>query len=208
MTRQRGIVIARNRKTGVRSWALCIGVFAVIAVGVAFGATTAKGTKPDRWALPPVTKSEATPAAMVPIDEATPDSSTILNLEAYKGKVVYLDFWASWCVPCRKSFPWMNAMQAKYEKDGLVVIGVNVDRDAKAAQKFLKKAPADFNIVYDPEGKLASQYELEAMPSSFLYRRDGTLHESHLGFRDDDRDTLERMIQTLLQEKTDTKKTD
>jgi thiol-disulfide isomerase/thioredoxin len=176
---------------------LTLGLSFIVAVGLVLsGAVT--------HAVNPVSEESVAPR------ETTSESSNSLNLESHKGKVVYLDFWASWCAPCRKSFPWMNAMHKKYAEDGLLVIGVNVDRDEKAAQKFLKKTPADFSIVYDPEGKLASQYKLEAMPSSFLFGRDGQLQDSHLGFRDGDGDRLEKMIVSLLhqQDGADAKKTD
>ena len=73
-----------------------------------------------------------------------------LDLSAYKGKVVYLDFWASWCTPCRLSFPWMNEIQQTYGARGLVVIGVNVDHDRALADEFLRANRGTFKIVYDP----------------------------------------------------------
>lgn len=76
-----------------------------------------------------------------------------------------MDFWASWCEPCRVSFPWLNEMQAKYG-ERLVVIGVNVDRERADASRLLTQAPAQFHIMYDPESKLASSYEVMGMPSS------------------------------------------
>ena len=101
----------------------------------------------------------------------------------YRGKVVVLDFWASWCVPCRRSFPWMNEMQQKYGDDGLVIVAVNLDNDASDAAEFLKAYPAEFTIAYDPTRELARDYAVEAMPSSFVIGRDGTIIESHLGFK-------------------------
>ena len=106
-----------------------------------------------------------------------------LNLEAHAGKVVLVDFWASWCVPCRRSFPWMNEMQAKYAGDGLVIIAVNLDRDREEADAFLREYPADFDILYDPEAVLAREYGVEAMPSSIVFDRDGRIAASHRGFK-------------------------
>ena len=99
------------------------------------------------------------------------------------GKVVVVDFWASWCVPCRRSFPWMNAMQAKYGDDRLVIVGVNVDRNRDEADEFLAETPADFHIHYDAAASLARAFSVEAMPSSFVFGRDGELQASHLGFK-------------------------
>jgi thiol-disulfide isomerase/thioredoxin len=77
-----------------------------------------------------------------------------LELERYRGKIVVVDFWASWCAPCRRSFPWLNEIQAKY-RDRVVVIGVNVDREQADAAQFLRDVPAKFPVIYDPAGELA-----------------------------------------------------
>ena len=81
------------------------------------------------------------------------DAAAPLDLSNYQGKIVWLDFWASWCVPCRRSFPWLNTVLAQYEDAGFVVVGVNLDKDAELVREFLKETPADFPIIYDPEGK-------------------------------------------------------
>jgi cytochrome c biogenesis protein CcmG/thiol:disulfide interchange protein DsbE len=86
-------------------------------------------------------------------------------------------------VPCRRSFPWMNEMQKKYADDGLVIIAVNLDNEASDAEKFLQQYPADFSIAYDHDRQLVQQYSVEAMPSSFLIDRDGSVIERHLGFK-------------------------
>ena len=77
------------------------------------------------------------------------------DLKNYQGKVVYLDFWASWCVPCRKSFPWLNQLRNRYSEKQLVIVAVNLDKEAALAADFLKQYPANFDIFYDPEGVLA-----------------------------------------------------
>ena len=104
------------------------------------------------------------------------------NLGAYKGKVVYLDFWASWCVPCRLSFPWMSELQQTYGREGLVVIGVNVDHDRALADQFLQSSQSQFKIIYDPNGTIASKYDFRDMPTSILIGRDGKIHNTHAGF--------------------------
>jgi thiol-disulfide isomerase/thioredoxin len=130
--------------------------------------------------------------------EAGATDASRLDLDALHGKVVYVDFWASWCAPCRKSFPWLNDLQKKYGEQGLVVIGVNVDRDPQKAEKFLDTFPPGFRIVYDPKGKLAEQYALKGMPSTFVFGRDGKQAWTHVGFRDSDREELERNVRALL----------
>jgi len=125
------------------------------------------------------------------------DRSTI-NLSAYRGKVVYLDFWASWCKPCRKSFPFLNEMHDRYRNKGLQVIGINLDPASTDAQKFLKKYPASFAIAYDPAGQIPAKYQLSVMPTSYLIDRKGNIVETHKGFREDDRNKLESTIKHLL----------
>lgn len=120
------------------------------------------------------------------------------DLTEYRGKVVLLDFWASWCVPCRRSFPWMNRMQQKYGDSGLIIVGVNMDAEAGAAEAFLDDYPADFRIVKDPDGALARKYDVIAMPSSYVIGRDGELATRHLGFKVGDQDKYESILLDAL----------
>jgi cytochrome c biogenesis protein CcmG, thiol:disulfide interchange protein DsbE len=121
-----------------------------------------------------------------------------LNLDAHRGKVVLVDFWASWCVPCRQSFPWLNAMQDKYAARGLVVIGVNVDRERADAERFLKDVPARFDILYDTAGELATAYDVPGMPSSYVFGPGGKLISKHIGFRASAREEREAELLKLL----------
>jgi thiol-disulfide isomerase/thioredoxin len=121
-----------------------------------------------------------------------------IGLEALRGRVVYVDFWASWCVPCRQSFPWMDELQRSLGKDGLVVVAVNVDHERKDAERFLHEFSPAFRIAYDPEGVLAEQYHVRGMPTSYLIDRDGKVQLQHAGFRPRDRDELAGRIRTLL----------
>ena len=115
-----------------------------------------------------------------------------------RGDVVWLDFWASWCVPCRHSFPWMNAMQQKYGPLGLTVVAVNLDSDRADADRFLASMPAGFKVQFDPEGKLAKRYEVEAMPSSYVLDRTGHVMERHFGFKESKEAKYEASIRTAL----------
>jgi thiol-disulfide isomerase/thioredoxin len=127
----------------------------------------------------------------------TTDSGDI-TLKSLRGKTVYLDFWASWCAPCRKSFPWMNEMQRKYKDKGLVILAVNVDNKKLEASRFLEKIPPEFAIAYDPEEKLASSIGLKAMPSSFIIGADGTMVDRHIGFREKMIPEYEESIRSAL----------
>jgi cytochrome c biogenesis protein CcmG/thiol:disulfide interchange protein DsbE len=123
-----------------------------------------------------------------------------LDLSTYKNKVVYLDFWASWCGPCRKSFPWLNSIQKKYEDKGLVVIGINLDREFENAQDFLKTVPAEFTLFSDPSAVWADKYKLIGMPSSFVLDGNGEIRHRHVGFKKVSIDAYEESIKSLLTE--------
>jgi thiol-disulfide isomerase/thioredoxin len=125
-----------------------------------------------------------------------------LDLTAYRGKVVYLDFWASWCGPCKQSFPWLDALVRDYGSQNFVVIGVNVDKSRDRAERFLNETPADFSIVYDPKGELASTYKVVGMPSGVLIDRTGHVRFQHAGFSEKEKGFYEEQVKTLLAEKT------
>jgi len=131
-------------------------------------------------------------------DFTLPTDGAPVNLQGYRGKVVYLDFWASWCIPCRNSFPWMNAMHQRHADEGLVVLAVNLDQDSQEIQRFLEKYPAHFTVAYDPEGRIAELYQLKGMPTSYLIDRQGDIVMSHVGFRQGDTAPLEKQIEQLL----------
>lgn len=126
----------------------------------------------------------------------------VLGLAALKGKVVYVDFWASWCVPCRESFPWMSGLQRRFATDGLVIIGVNVDHERADADLFLNRYMPEFRVSFDPAGRLAEQFKVQGMPTSFLIDRNGQIRLRHAGFRLKDRSSLEQQIQALLSSKS------
>ncbi len=119
------------------------------------------------------------------------------DLADYRGKVVYLDFWASWCTPCRASFPFMADMAGAHAGD-LAIVAVNVDEHHADAQGFLDDYETPFDIVFDPDGTLASEHQVPGMPTSFLFDRDGQLIGSHVGFRKKDIDTLRDWINAAI----------
>lgn len=127
-----------------------------------------------------------------------PGDGKNVNLAELKGKVVYLDFWASWCDPCRKSFPWMNDLHARYNDKNFAVIAINLDSSNEDATKFLDRIPAKFIVAYDPEGEVATKYNLRAMPTSYLIDKKGQIVFTHQGFRDSDSKEIEEKIHNLL----------
>lgn len=121
-----------------------------------------------------------------------------LNLEQYQGKVVYVDFWASWCGPCRQSFPVMNQLQKTYGEDNFVIVAINEDSEPGAAEQFLDQYPANFTIFYDQNGELAKYFKVDAMPTSYLLDQVGTAKYRHRGFRQKDVAKIEQQIESLL----------
>jgi thiol-disulfide isomerase/thioredoxin len=122
-----------------------------------------------------------------------------LSVPDAHAKLTYIDFWASWCGPCRQSFPWLNQMQARYGAKGLRVVGVNLDAKTADAERFLKEVPARFEIAFDPKGASGHAYGLKGMPSAVLLGADGRVIEMHQGFRSGDADALETLIKNHLQ---------
>ena len=128
------------------------------------------------------------------------ESDQQTDIQQYAGKVVYLDFWASWCPPCAKSFPFLNKLHHDLQAEGLVVIGVNLDEHEADAQDFLQRNPAEFLLASDHTKQCATDFNVRAMPSSYLIDRNGVIRHIHLGFRSGDREQLRNQVQKLLSE--------
>ena len=123
----------------------------------------------------------------------------VVTLADYKGKTVYLDFWASWCAPCKQSFPWMNELQARYGAKGLRIVGVNVDRKEADAKAFLLRTPARFDLAFDAAGNVPRSYAVKAMPTSVLIGPDGKVLAVHRGFQSEKLGELEQRIKLALE---------
>jgi thiol-disulfide isomerase/thioredoxin len=123
-----------------------------------------------------------------------------VDLNELRGNVVLVDFWASWCGPCREEMPVLEQLHKKYAKQGLVIIGINIDNNSKKMNNFLKGTPVSFRIVHDRKLNVASKYEPGTMPSSYFIGRDGKIRYVHEGFRKKDAAELEERIKTLLAE--------
>jgi cytochrome c biogenesis protein CcmG, thiol:disulfide interchange protein DsbE len=127
-----------------------------------------------------------------------PGLKEAVDLASLKGKVVYVDFWASWCGPCKQSFPFMNDLQAKYRAEGFEVLAINLDAKREDADKFLAEVPAQFTLAFDAKGDSAKRFEVKGMPSSYLIGRDGKVVAAHKGFKEVDRKDLETRIAQAL----------
>lgn len=120
------------------------------------------------------------------------------SIKKYKGQLVYLDFWASWCGPCRQSFPWMIEMNQKYKNSGLTIVAVNLDEESQLRDNFLKDFDIKFETLSDPKGLLAEHYELLGMPYTILFDKNGNIVERHHGFVKSKTETYENEIKNYL----------
>lgn len=123
-----------------------------------------------------------------------------VDLNALRGKVVLVDFWASWCGPCKQEMPILEALHKKYEAQGLVIVGVNIDNQEKKMANFLKAHPVTFRQVRDKKLKVASRYKPPTMPTTFLIGRDGKLRMIHEGFNKKDAAKIEAEVKKALAE--------
>ncbi len=122
------------------------------------------------------------------------------KLSDLKGKWIYLDFWASWCVPCRQSFPFMNEMHTKLQGKNIQVIAVNVDVKKSDAERFLAQNPAKFAMAFDAKGELPRRMNLKSMPTSYLINPQGKVAFIHAGFRAEDKKLLEDKLMAELKD--------
>lgn len=152
----------------------------------AVGGLLAAGLAPGAGAVAP---GEAAPAFQLPGAKGE-----VVQLAALRGKWVYLDFWASWCGPCRQSFPWMGQMQSRYGAQGLQVVAVSVDARPEDARRFLAEVPAGFTVALDPQGLTPRQYAIKGMPTSVLIAPDGKVVFTHTSFRPEAQAELEQRI--------------
>ncbi len=148
-----------------------------------------------------------TNANAVKIGEIAPNCPTInqenklpFQADLYKGKVVYLDFWASWCAPCRLSFPKLNKLYKELKSQGVEVIAINLDENRADAEKFLQENPVEFKIVYDDAKQCPKQYALIAMPSSYIIDKQGVIRMIHLGFKAGNEAKIHTDLLALLSE--------
>jgi thiol-disulfide isomerase/thioredoxin len=128
-------------------------------------------------------------------------ASPPVDIQDFRGRVIYLDFWASWCAPCRQSFPWMQAMKEAYETRGLTVLAVNLDRDRGDAERFLAKFHPNFDVRFDPQGALAGRFKVQGMPTALVIDRHGVVRFTHIGFRPVDEAAYENQLREILAEK-------
>jgi peroxiredoxin len=130
----------------------------------------------------------------------TARSGANVSLGQYKGQVVMLNFWASWCGPCRQEMPLLDSIYTKYKRMGFTLIGVNVEPDSKSANDWLKQTPVSFPILYDKESKVSKMYDVEGMPSTVIIDRAGKVRALHRGYKPGDENEYLDSIRTLVRE--------
>ena len=135
----------------------------------------------------------ATPAHAPDFRLPARDGSTVA-LDSLDAKVVLVDFWASWCEPCRKSFPWLSSLHERYAGKGLVIVAINLDKKREPAESFLSKYPAPFVVAFDPAGETAERFHVKAMPTSFVLDGNRTIVLTHSGFDPKKTDAIETLI--------------
>ena len=144
--------------------------------------------------------------ASVKVAETAPDFTlkTLhgpnLRLEEYRGQVVLINFWASWCGPCRQEMPILDRLHQRYEDTGFAVLGVNVEGEVGPAQKIVDKTNVTFPVLID-EGQVVSElYELEAMPSTVVIDRNGMVRYVHRGYKPGDEEKYVDVVKKLIRE--------
>jgi peroxiredoxin len=144
------------------------------------------------------------PALAREVGQTAPDFSApgvaggTVSLAPYRGKVIYLDFWASWCGPCAQALPALDSLRKEFPESDFQVLAVNVDRQASLARAFLKKRPVGYPSALDPKGEIPATFDVQTMPTSFLIDRNGVIQHIQRGFRPDDVPELRNQIQRLV----------
>lgn len=128
------------------------------------------------------------------------NSGENIRLSELRGEIILLNFWASWCGPCRQEMPILDAIHKKYSALGFKVLGVNVDLKSKKAADYLKSTPVDFPVLYDPKGEASALYDVSAMPTTAIIDRDGNIRYLHEGYKPGDEEKYHAKIKALLRE--------
>ena len=149
-------------------------------------------------ALPPAASPLGTGEPAPACSARALTDGTPLDPTSFRGQVLYLDFWASWCGPCRESFPFMNALDKEFRDKGLRIVAISVDKTAEEARRFLERYPARFELGLDVAAACPATYQLPGMPTSFLIDRAGVIRAVHAGFRAGDAPEIRRQVLDAL----------
>ena len=145
-------------------------------------------------------QAASTAAGPAPDFTLKSNSGKNIKLSELRGQVVMINFWASWCGPCRQEMPLLDQLYKRYQPMGFTLLGVNVEEDSSAADKILKEIPVSFPVLYDNKSKVSESYQVQAMPSTFLIDRDGKLRYLHKGYRPGTEEDYQKQIRELIRE--------
>ena len=145
-------------------------------------------------------QAASTAAGPAPDFTLKSNSGKNIKLSELRGQVVMINFWASWCGPCRQEMPLLDQLYQRYQPMGFTLLGVNVEEDSSAADKILKEIPVSFPVLYDNKSKVSESYQVQAMPSTFLIDRDGKLRYLHKGYRPGTEEDYQKQIRELIRE--------
>ena len=176
--------VRRKMRTRRHSSSARLAIAGLAAVGAIASAPIAQS----------LTNGDPAPACSAPVL----DGGRTVSLAEYRGQVVYLDFWASWCGPCRESFPFMNELQRDFAGRGLQILAISVDKTAEDARRFLARYPAQFTVALDVAAACPTAFQLQGMPSSYIIDKGGALRAVHAGFRNRDRAEIREQLLDLL----------
>lgn len=176
-----GIHMYRNRIRAVI--AISTAVIGIASLGVALTPTARAGVPapaPD-FALPAMDGSE-------------------MRLSDLRGQVVMINFWATWCGPCRQEMPLLQQLQVKYEPLGFTLVGINVEPESAGARTWLEKVPVTFPILFDRQNQVAERFGVQGMPSSVFVDRSGKVRYVHRGYQPGDESKYADMVRSLVKE--------
>jgi peroxiredoxin len=145
-------------------------------------------------------KAKAAPNAPAPDFTLRQIDGPNLRLGEQRGRVVMVNFWATWCGPCRIELPHLDKLHAKYRNSGFLLLGVNIDDDPNAAKALAAKMGLKFPVLFDSEKKVVAAYDLNAMPATVLIDRDGKVRHLHRGYKDGVEQLYEQQVRALLKE--------
>ena len=148
--------------------------------------------------------SFSTTASAIKVKQTAPDFTLASNkgknirLNDLRGKVVMINFWATWCAPCRKELPLLNNLYNKYKNKGFVLLGVNIDEKSSLAKKMIKELKINFPVLFDKTQSTSESYDLQAMPSTFIIDKNGVVRFAHYGYKSGYEKKYEKDVKSLL----------
>jgi len=160
------------------------------------------------WALIALFAILLNPALAGDVNESAPDftlpgdGGQAVSLSDLRGQVVMINFWASWCGPCRQEMPLLEQIHQRYESLGFTLLGVNVEENSSDAKAFLEDRPVSFPILFDPDNGVSKLYDVIAMPSTVLIDRQGNVRYLHHGFKPGYENDYQDQVRALVRERS------